>query len=317
VKKYLSYILLVIGALIIAFLLIAPLPTYEIPILHFGEDKEPEARIVFGGDMMFDRYIRQIMETVGGDYVFSCIDRALGGADAVVANLEGPITNNASVSINTEDGDEGHYTFTFPPEVAPLLARHNIFVVNIGNNHIANFSWEGITQTKEYLTKADVAYFGDPQSSEEDRVLHLSFNDIPFAFVSWSDWTSDKTDHTVAQVAKEVAAGNVTVVYAHWGDEYVAPPERVKALAHQFVDAGAALVVGSHPHIVQEIERYKDKYIYYSLGNFIFDQYFSEEVKNGLLLSVVFTSNGVEAIQEIPIQLHTDGRTCVADPVER
>ena len=79
----------------------------------------------------------------------------------------------------------------------------------------------------------------------------------------------------------------------------------------------ASLVVGSHPHIVQEVEQYKGVSIYYSLGNFIFDQYFSEEVTNGLLLSVTFTDDGVSSIQEVPIKLHPDGRTCVADPVVR
>ena len=65
-----------------------------------------------------------------------------------------------------------------------------------------------------------------------------------------------------------------------------------------------------HPHIIQESERYKDVSIYYSLGNFIFDQYFNEEVNRGLLLEVIFTEAGVKSIKEIPIELLRDGRTC-------
>lgn len=107
--------------------------------------------------------------------------------------------------------------------------------------------------------------------------------------------------------------GNVVVVYTHWGEEYVPRTEKMKTLARQFVDAGASLVVGSHPHVVQESERYSDQYIYYSLGNFVFDQYFSDAVRNGLLLEVTFDPSGVESIKEIPIVLHPDGRTCFRD----
>ncbi len=274
---------------------------------------EPVAHLAFAGDMMFDRYIRTVMETTGGDYVFSCIDQLLLQKDLVVANLEGPITAEPSVSQGTKDGDEGHYTFTFPPETAPLLARHNIKVVHLGNNHIMNFSRVGLLETKVNLDLAGVQYFGDPDMGEEERVLRTEINDIPLSIVSWSDWTSDKTDHTVAQVRKEKEQGRMPIVYAHWGEEYAPPPERVKVLARQFVDAGAVLVTGSHSHVVSEHEWYKDVPIYYSLGNFIFDQYFSDEVRNAIVLEVDITKDGVKEVREVPIVLHTDGRTCLRD----
>ena len=86
-----------------------------------------------------------------------------------------------------------------------------------------------------------------------------------------------------------------------------------RELAHSFVDAGAEIVIGSHPHVVEESEAYKGKHIYYSLGNFIFDQYFSEDVQHGLLLQVTFGQGGVLSVREIPIELKHDRRTC---PVE-
>ena len=311
-KKIIPVFLFILGAAAIGIFLTLPLPTNKIPTFQPQEVEEQEALLVFGGDMMFDRYIRQIMESVSGDYVFSCVDQALAEADAVIANLEGPITNNPSVSVGTDTEDPNNYVFTFPSGVAPLLARHNIFIVNIGNNHILNFGQEGLIETKQHLTKADVAYFGD------EETLELEIADVPFSFINYNEF-SNAVEHSdiLKNVRMSKEEGNVPVVYAHWGDEYVVPPERVKILARQFVDAGAALVVGSHPHVVQEVERYKDTYIYYSLGNFIFDQYFEEGVTNGLLLSVIFTKEGVSSIQEIPIKLHADGRTCVADPVER
>ena len=91
----------------------------------------------------------------------------------------------------------------------------------------------------------------------------------------------------------------------------VGQTDRVAIDAPVIVDAGAEIVIGSHPHVVEESELYRDKYIYYSLGNFIFDQYWNDDVRRGLLLKVWFTENGVARVQEIPIQLERDGRTCV------
>ena len=270
-----------------------------------------QADVVFGGDMLFDRTIRTAIEQKGGDFIFSCIDPVLSKADLVVANLEGPITDNPSISQTSVPGDGNNYTFTQPPLTAALLYKHNVRLVNIGNNHIMNFSREGLLQTKQYLQDAGVQYFGDPDAAEADRVARLTIHGIDFSFVNWSDWTSDKTDHTVAQVRKEAESGRVVVVYTHWGVEYATTSlPRVQELAHQFVDAGASIVIGSHPHVVQQQEIYHGKNIYYSLGNFIFDQYWDDSVDHGLLLDVTFTKNGVAEVKEIPIVLQHDRRTC-------
>lgn len=269
-----------------------------------------EATVLFGGDMMFDRTIRTTIDEKGGDYIFSCLDPILRDADLVVANLEGPITSTSSVSVGSEVGGVGNYTFTFATSTAELLWRHNIRLVSIGNNHIMNFSLWGLLETKAWLSKADVAYFGDPDLPEVERVERMSIRGIPFSFVNWSDWTSDKTDHTVAQVREEAESGRIVVVYTHWGEEYVPATERMKQLARSFVDAGASIVIGSHPHVVQEHEQYNGKDIYYSLGNLFFDQYWNEEVRTGLLLKVQFDKRGVKAIEEIAVHLKRDRRTC-------
>ncbi|MBI4079902.1 CapA family protein [Candidatus Kaiserbacteria bacterium] len=268
------------------------------------------ATIIFGGDLMFDRTIRMAMNQHGEDYIFSCIDDLLKSADLVVANLEGPITTHPSKSVGTKVGGEGNFTFTFPTSTAALLGRHNVRLVSLGNNHSMNFGREGLAQTKRWLDGAGVSYFGDPDLGESERVERVTIGGILFSFVNWSDWTSDKTDHTVAQVRKEAEEGRVVVVFAHWGDEYVPVLPRVRQLAHSFADAGASIVIGSHPHIVQEKEFYNGTYIYYSLGNFIFDQYWNEAVRKGLLLSVEFTPQSVGSVKEIPIDNQTDRRSC-------
>jgi len=274
----------------------------------------PHAYIIFGGDMMFDRSVRQFADAHGGDYLFSCLDDVFLRADLVVANLEGPITASSSKSADSLPGDGNNYIFTFPTSTAELLYKHRVRLVSIGNNHIMNFGIGGLLQTKAALRQAGVGYFGDPDSLEPDKVARIEVGGIPFSFINWSDWTSDNTDITGAQVAKEKAAGRVVVVYAHWGEEYVPPLARVARLAHTFVDQGADIVIGSHPHIVQEHELYKGKYIYYSLGNLIFDQYWTDAVDHGLMLGVDFGKDGVEKVTEIPVELKRDRRTCPYTP---
>ena len=224
--------------------------------------EKKEVKILFVGEMMFDRYIRQVGNTKGEDFVFSCIDNFLKDSNLVVGNLEGPITDNPSVSMGSVVESPENYTFTFPPSTAKLLARNNIKLVNLGNNHMLNLSRDGLLQTKMYLEEAGVGYFGDPDSVENEKVARMELGGMPVSFVNWSDWNSDNTDITVAQIKKEAKSGQKVFVYTHWGEEYVPPPERVKRLAHSFIDAGAEMVIGSHPHIIQESENYKDKLIY-------------------------------------------------------
>jgi len=297
------FVILILSAL--------PLPVFAPDAFFRAEDTPNEVEIIFGGDMMFDRSVRQAMAQEGEDFVFSCVADVLRNADMVVANLEGPITSHASKSLGTGPGHPYNVTFTFATSTATLLMRHNIELVNLGNNHIMNFSREGLLQTKQWLKAAGMNYFGDPDSVEEDRVARLDIGGIPFSFVNWSDWTSDKTDHTVQQVRKEAEQGRMTIVYTHWGEEYVPPSPQMRQLAHSFIDAGAEIVIGNHPHVILEHEIYNGKHIYYSLGNFIFDQYFNEEVRNGLLLKIMFSKEGILTITEIPIYLERDRRTCL------
>jgi len=281
---------------------------FELPRPMIVEEK---AEVLFGGDLFFDRAIRIAMEEHGPDYPLSCIAPTLQSVDIVVANLEGPITSADSRSVGTTPDEMGHYTFTFPTSTVGVLFRHNIRLVNLGNNHIMNFGRDGLLETKVLLESGGIGYFGDPDVSESERVARVTIGGVHFSFVNWSDWTSDKTDHTVAQVRAEAREGRVVVVYTHWGEEYVPATERMKRLAHDFVDAGARLVVGSHPHIVQEHEVYKGSHIYYSLGNVLFDQYWEAAVREGLLLKVTFDRNGVEAIEEIPTELQRNRTVCL------
>lgn len=271
-----------------------------------------QATVLFGGDMMFDRTVRTTMKWKGDDFVLSCIESFLQEQDLVVANLEGPITAHASLSATTTPGHPDNMTFTFPLSTADLLYRHNIRMVNLGNNHIENFGTGGVGSTMAMLTSEQVDHFGDPIVH---RVATTDVGDVPIAFINYNEFAGNPTQNastTVSQIRAARATGYIPVVYTHWGIEYATVSSQyLRDLAHRFVDAGAEIVIGSHPHVVADTEIYQGKHIYYSLGNFVFDQYFSSEVSHGLLLQIVFTPAGVGSIKEVPIVLNRDRTTCI------
>jgi poly-gamma-glutamate synthesis protein (capsule biosynthesis protein) len=140
-----------------------------------------------------------------------------------------------------------------------------------------------------------------------------SVNGLILGLVNFNQFIGEnypqKTIEAIWQAKKD---SSFVVVYAHWGDEYSPITEYQKSLAHSFIDAGADLIVGSHPHIIQETENYMGKNIYYSLGNFIFDQYFSDEVKTGGGVELVF--DGSEFFdKKVLFDLRRDGTVCLKD----
>ena len=274
------------------------------------------ATILFGGDMMFDRHIRQKAQAVGNyDFIFRDLEPLLKSADLVVANLEGPVTDFPSRSVGSEVGSTDNYFFTFEPKaILDSLSRWP-FVVNLGNNHISNFGAEGLLQTKSYLLKAKLGFFGyTVPGQQEETTWQTSVNGLRIAFVNYNQFVVGGLEQSLLDIAESRTSADVVVVYTHWGNEYVPENDVQRNLAHQFVDAGADLVIGSHPHVVQSMEDYAGKRIYYSLGNFVFDQYFEEAVQNGLLVeSTVCRSPETQLLEwnfmEYPIQLNLDGST--------
>ncbi|MDB5224751.1 MAG: type 3 protein poly-gamma-glutamate synthesis protein [Candidatus Adlerbacteria bacterium] len=284
-------------------------------IRHFGGPlalvSQPDMAVVmFAGDVMLDRSLRSVARERGGDFLFECMDSTLRTADAVVANLEGPITDNVSRSEGSAPGSSDNFVFTFPPTTAQLLKDHYITAVSLGNNHIENFGSEGVQSTISYLNEARVGYFGDPL---HDTVATLTSHGIVIELIGYNEFDNKagSASTTLSQIRGARARGHLPVVFTHWGIEYEpTAPQYIRELAHQFADAGAAMVIGSHPHVVEDHETYNGVPIYYSLGNFIFDQYFSDAVTHGLLLKVTFDSMGAQTIEEIPVVLDRSRQTC-------
>lgn len=300
--------------LILAGAYLTPANPQSIPFTPENESKIADANILFVGDMFFDRHIRKTIETVGADFVFSCIYPLLSRADFVVGNLEGPITDNASVSSGTKPEDLNHFRFTFPSSVAEALKRNNFAVVNLGNNHISNFGREGMQRTKDYLEQAGVAYFGGIATDEP--VYRKDATGIPLSFVSYNQFGGASDTDVADTIRLEKSVGRTVLVYTHWGDEYASTTPRMKETAKLFAEAGASAIIGSHPHVVLEREDIGNTVVYYSLGNFIFDQYWSDDVSHGraVLLHIPFGTDKKISVTEYTTIAQTDGRVCEGVP---
>ncbi len=278
------------------------------------ENKKPIS-ILFVGDMMFDRYIREGVNKYGSgnyDHILEPIKEELAKYDLVVGNLEGPITDNQSVSVDTKMDEKNNFRFTFDPVVAKVLSEKNIKLVNLGNNHILNQEERGVEQTKKYLDEAGVSYFGDTGESGNyflSRIENVQGTKI--GFVNYNYSSEGSLERAIEEIKKAKGQADLVILYTHWGTEYRVgdPGPVVRNLAHQFIDAGADLIIGTHPHVVEDSEVYNGKKIYYSLGNFIFDQYFQKETMEGLGVKVTINSDRSMDYNELKFEMTRRGQT--------
>ena len=247
--------------------------------ISFSEgEKEiiPQVNIHFFGDSMFDRSIKEIMNS---EDILSTIameeKRFFRGNDYNILNLEG-----------TFDGDKAQdkeIIFNFNSEkVLPVLQEYNFNSINLANNHSFDYFLDGYNNTVSILNKNNIDSFGGYnlnntcKSSIKDnlKIAFCGLNDVRKVL------SIDESLKIISDISKN---HDITLLNIHWGEEYSNTiTNRQRNLAYQFIDSGVDLIIGHHPHVIQPLEIYKNKVIFYSLGNFIFDQEFPEETKQGL-----------------------------------
>jgi poly-gamma-glutamate synthesis protein (capsule biosynthesis protein) len=232
------------------------------------------------GDLMLDRNVFTLSEKSGSfAYPFTKIDPYIksSNADIVFANLEGPITASSSVAVN----DNG-MRFTFNPSFVPELASR-FTALCIGNNHIMDFGQEGFLSTRKFLSDAGIKFFGEYANRGDDLSTIVSKNGIRIAFVSYDALPDKNLSNILIEIKRLKDFSDFIIVMPHWGIEYAnSPSDKQKEDAKALIDAGANAIIGSHPHVIQPVGEYKNVPIFYSLGNFVFDQYFSKDTMKGL-----------------------------------
>lgn len=250
-------------------------------------ENDRDLTIMAFGDMMLGRYVRTLMNENGLDYIFRDIQgpelRFFSGADVVFGNLEGPIKG---------EGKSGgtSMNFAFNRDIGPLLARYNFNLMSIANNHAMDQGAAGREETIEVLEENGIGWCGHEREVDPDSVYYGSIGNHSYAFLCFSDINAPLDDDAAVALIQRVRPEvDYLVVSIHWGPEYFHTPHKTLQVepAHMFIDAGADFIIGHHPHVVQSFEEYKGKLIFYSLGNFVFDQYWSQKTQEELAIGIV------------------------------
>ncbi|WP_166242352.1 CapA family protein [Paenibacillus turpanensis] len=245
-------------------------------------DHGDRVRLAFVGDMMFADKAGEMLEQHGYDYPYIHVGRLLKDADITAGNLETPITEIG------EPAEKKQYSYRSSPKAIPPLADSGMDVLNLANNHAMDYGTAGLLDTIKRLRKAGLHTVGAGKNADEAyRAAILEANGIKVAYVGFSrvipkiDFYATKTragmaetyskDKAVSAIKQAGKLADLVIVIVHWGEERKETPVVYqRELARAYIDAGADLVVGSHPHVLQGFEVYKGKWIAYSLGNFIF-----------------------------------------------
>ena len=255
---------------------------------HIAAEREPEVVLDAVGDIMLGRTVGATIAARGPRYPFEAVAPLLAGADIRLGNLELPLTERGQQA-------QKDYTFRAPPSVVAGLTSAGFNVLTLANNHVLDYGAEGLLDTLAALDRAGIAHPGAGRNRAEAHApAVLTVRGVRLAILAYvntpddgvSGWVAESTRAgpstpgvawgTADTVRREVAAArgkaDLVIVALHAGWEYTGPPSPVqRELAYAAIDAGAALVLGAHPHVLQGIELYKQAPIVYSLGNFIFD----------------------------------------------
>lgn len=247
------------------------------------EAEDEGIRILAFGDMMLGRYVRSLMDENGKDYVFAKMPEGFfDGYDIVFGNLEGPLKGQ---------GRKGgtSMVFSFNEDVAAFLKEWGFTLVSIANNHAVDQGWPGRGTTMEALNNVDLGWCGHPSETDADSVYYDEVSGETYAFICFHDVTFKLDDEAAQELIREIRPNvDYLIVSIHWGNEYQHKPNLNKQVhpGRAFIDAGADAVIGHHPHVVQSFEVYKGRLIFYSLGNFVFDQYWSKDTQEELALGI-------------------------------
>ena len=284
------------------------------------QDNEPSyeqdfVNLAFVGDIMLDRGVKSsVRKNFGGDYsdLFNNLE-IIKHADIAFANLEGPASDKGKDMHNL-------YSFRMEPSVIPAIGGAGFDVISVANNHVGDWGRDAYSDTLDRLKENEILYAGGGKNiTEAQNPVIVEKYGMKIGYLAFSDkgpdWmtanynnpglllASDPNfDLIVQKASKQV---DYLIVSFHFGEEYQKMHNvRQSYLAHSAIDDGAKIVIGAHPHVIEDFEVYKKGYIAYSLGNFIFDQKFSVDTMQGMLLEIKLDKSGEMQVTKNIIKLN-------------
>lgn len=268
-----------------------------------GQNPTTSATFLAVGDINLSRNVAAAIQKSGNPNLpFENMADYLKSADFNFGNLESPFSSTSPII-------GGHsLVFGAPADYINSLINYNFKILNLANNHAFDQGLKGLTFTKQYLETLGIRATGVGSSPDEAWApAVIEQNGIKICFIgasyaSINDGGKTENDYVARMDDKKnlkssilnlKSACDFIIASMHAGTEYTRQPNSAQInFARAAIDAGADMVIGAHPHWVQTIEKYHNKYIFYSLGNFIFDQAFSQDVKEGLALKMTISKQG-------------------------
>ena len=283
----------------------------------------PVTTAIAFGDVLTSRTVDRKM-VAAGDFrsPWLAVGERLAAADLAFGNFEGTISRDA-------EPRSGGTSFVSRVGVIEGFRYAGIDFLSLANNHVGDFGTGTLLETRRLIRDAGIATAGAGANDAEAREpAIIERNGVRFAFVTfnaivgppvadedspgsvwihmapWNPFRQSELERVEEQVRDARRRADVVIVYPHWGQEYVARPNAdQKRVAHALIDAGADMIIATHPHWVQGAEIYKGRLIAYSLGNFVFDQTWSEETQQGAALDLVFWGSRPVGASFIPVQI--------------
>jgi poly-gamma-glutamate capsule biosynthesis protein CapA/YwtB (metallophosphatase superfamily) len=269
------------SAVILLFLLVSCQP------------KASRVTLALLGDLMIGRTIDPTPASL------SYLDPELKAADLSLANLESPLAN-----IPPHSGTSAGYNLCTSATRAGLLSAWGLDLLSLSNNHRFDCGPDGPMETASILNAAGLHPVGPGFEP-----LYREINGLRLGFLAFDDILAPIDISTATQAIQSARAGGTLVIVSiHWGAEYQqGPSERQETLARQFANAGAALVVGTHPHVLQPAEWIRTSrgktLVIYSLGNALFDQRGLADTRQSVLVVVTLDSAGVAYARAVPFEI--------------
>lgn len=241
-------------------------------------------RVAFGGDVLLSNHVLNAYDTAGniGGALDQGFQSIIETSDIFMVNQEFPFSHRGTAA------EDKQFTFRLPPERVSILQEMGIDIVTLANNHALDFGTDALLDTCRVLDEAGIRRVGagaDLNEAKKPVIMEIRGRRIGFLGASRvipvGSWNATATGpgmlttYDPAALLTEIQAVreecDLVIVYVHWGIEKdERPQEYQRTLGRQYIDAGADMVIGSHPHVLQGIEYYQGKPIVYSLGNFIF-----------------------------------------------
>jgi poly-gamma-glutamate synthesis protein (capsule biosynthesis protein) len=245
---------------------------------------------LFMGDIMLGRSVEVLMDTKGTSTPFLHVQSLIESYDLSVANFE--------ASVPREHIQTKPLTMRFSVKQGSLeyLKEIGLDVLSLANNHALDYGESGYVHTKSLCEHIGLSCPGHPTQLDYLSVVFKEIGDTTLSILMIHTLFDKPSTTTLAILLEEMShKSDLQFAFIHWGEEY----ERVHnieqaELAYLLIDGGIDAVIGHHPHVMQDIEEYRGKPIFYSLGNLIFDQYFSDDVQQGYMVAVAFKKRTVE-----------------------